>query len=163
MQTIGVLGATEAGGSRAQGEAAARPVPQPQPRGDTRATIGLWGPTTHRSNFSTNSLAGIWGRRLPCGQPVAEPQEQQAPGEICWGKSTREGRARSGIPADGAGRALAGGDSARAGSQLEGQAQPALRAALRAALPQVRAEPFVSSFAPGEQGSVQNLVKNAAF
>lgn len=57
-----------------------------QPHGDGRATIGLWGPTRRRSNFSTDSLTGIWGRvcRADAGsrQPVAEPQQQQTPGEI---------------------------------------------------------------------------------
>lgn len=62
-----------------------------QPHGDTHATMGLWGPTTRHSNFSTNSLAGIWGRRLPCRrrQPAASGRAPttQTPGEICRGGS----------------------------------------------------------------------------
>lgn len=44
-----------------------------QPQGDARATTGVRGPTTRHSNFSTNSLASIWGRRLLCRrrQPAA--------------------------------------------------------------------------------------------
>lgn len=83
IQTIGVLprqwrpghGERQLPGPSSAGSPARSPaaVGSTQPHGDTRATIGLWGPTTRRSNFSTDSLAGIWGRCLPCRhrQPAA--------------------------------------------------------------------------------------------
>lgn len=61
---------SQAAGSPAHSIAA---VGSGQPHDDARATIGVQGPTTRCSNFSTNSLASIWGRRLLCRrrQPAA--------------------------------------------------------------------------------------------
>lgn len=100
-------------------------------------TIGAWGPTTCHSNFSTNSLAGIWGRCLPCRrrQPAAsgrapttatanpwwDPQRATAWGHsrglhLSWWAHREQWPKES-----------SAGPEAQAASQLWGKAQPAPR------------------------------------
>lgn len=79
---------SQAAGSPARSIAA---VGSGQPHGDARATIGIQGPTTRCSNFSTNSLASIWGRRLLCRrrQPAASGRAPTTATANPWWDSQR--------------------------------------------------------------------------
>lgn len=49
-----------------------------KPHGDARAAIGAWGPTACHSNFSTNSLASIWGSRADTGSQCLSPNNSSS-------------------------------------------------------------------------------------
>ena len=122
-------------------------------------------------NFSTNSLASIWGRRLPCRrrQPAASgrapKQLQQAPGEIHRGQQ-HKGTAGSCISADGrmesnGKRRATLAQKRRQACSWRGQAQPAPRSSPRATPGACRAHPS-HPFPLENRELFKTLVKNDA-